>query len=246
MGMLARGMTLAALVAMLPLAPGVFAAAGKGAEKADERKEAFSYEGPPYRAVQRTRFAGTETVQRIFVMPGRRRVELQHPGAGAGAAPAPAGAGMMPGVVIEREDLGVQWTLFPQMRTFMEQAHHRPRIRKVLEGEEKVKGRTLRRYRYEMETGEGKVTGTLWEDERGIPHRMVQLTPLPGGRTLKTEIVWEQIRVGKLDESLFELPAGYRPFPAGIPILPGQMAPPGQAAPPMQAPLPGMQVPSPH
>ena len=221
MATFARGLTLASLLALLAGPP-----AALGASKAS-KEERFSYEGPPYTAVQRTRAAGSETVQRVFVMPGRRRLEMQTPPAGAGGTP-PAGAvSLMPGVVIEREDLGVQWVLFPQMQAFMEQPHHRPRIRKTLEGVETVGGRRLRRYRYEMETGEGKVTGTLWEDERGIPHRMVQVTPMPGGGTLKTEVVWERIKVGKLDEKLFELPPGYRPFPAGMPMGPGPMAPPG-------------------
>ena len=222
MGILGRSIALASLAAPL-----LAASPASGAAATEQGGEEFSYQGPPYTAVQRTRSAGMETVQRVFVMPGRRRLEMQTPPTGTGGAP-PAGAmSMMPGVVIEREDLGVQWVLFPQMQAFMEQPHHRPRIRKTLEGEERVGGRRLRRYRYEMETGEGKVTGRLWEDERGIPHRMVQVTPMPGGTTLKTEIVWERIEVGKLDEKLFELPAGYRPFPAGMPMLPGQMAPPG-------------------
>ncbi len=184
---------------------------GEGAS--GERR--FRYEGPPYRALRHVRWrdTGAEMLERVFAMPGRMRVE---PAEGDGEGT----------IVLRREDLGVTWELNPALKTYTSEPLPPACIERALEGEEKIEGRTLRRYRIRITAADGVTLATLWTDERGLPVRMIERRQ-PGGGTV--EYTWRKVEATALDERLFELPEGYRPigptFPMMAPFLPAR--PPG-------------------
>ena len=159
----------------------------------------YSYQGPPYRARQRM----GRQVATVYAMPGRTRMEMDPPRGATG------GPGRM--ILITREDLGVRWTLFPATRSYTEQPHLPSRMTLVPEGEETKGGQRLHRYRFTLQSASGPVQGTLWKDARGVTVRVVQRLKIPGAGEMKQEIVLEDVRVGPLDEALFELPPDYRP-----------------------------------
>ena len=178
---------------------------GSGGQEAQGAVAAGSlyYRGPAFEASVHIRMDVPEYSQpieqhgKLFMRPGALRMELSTPGQPSS-------------VSIYREDKRLQWTIYPHSRTYMEQTLPAPAL--SFEQKERSNGRELSRYRYVQ----GKFTGNEWRDERGIPLRRVLDIPC-GKSRCKMEMEVSDVRLrGKLDDSLFELPAGHAPMASPV------------------------------
>ncbi len=176
-------------------------ASGKTSDKV------YTYQGPPYQAVRVAKHVPKQFAElrrsRVYVMPGRSRSESRRPRGSV------RGIGKMVNIV--REDLGLAWDIFEETGTYVERPYKPSKLVVTFEQEETVDGKRLRRYRFEAQDGGIKVEGKVWKDEHGIPIHQVQRIDIPGAGVQEEEHVLENVRIGPLDESLFELPPGYTP-----------------------------------
>ena len=150
----------------------------------------------------------TEQVGKIYVATDKIRTEMRHPG----------GQGTM--ILIMRQDKKVAWTLFPEKKTYFENAIDEKEMEKHLTGlrqgvktkeedlgTETVNGYKCKKRRIEtnMEMMGHKITShtTVWtSDELGFPLR----TEADNG--VITEM--RNVDVGSQPSSLFEVPSGWK------------------------------------
>ena len=78
----------------------------------------------------------------------------------------------------------------------------------VLLGEEMVGGMQTSKYSYEGTTNGMQMKGTVWMTKYNIPVRNVA-TVVASGQTISVASHLENLKIEKLDPSLFEVPAGY-------------------------------------
>ena len=175
------------------------------------------------------RYSALETIStprgemeaRVFVMPGMKRMEMQ-------------GA-----IQILRLDKGVMWILMPQQRMYMERpiaaapggsADLKYLERKKL-GKETVNGIPAMKYRTVARDLEGnRFEGFSWLTDDGILIKN-DMRVIDGGGAMRVQTELSDLKAGKQNPSLFEVPKGYKKFamPAGMSGgLPGGMKIPGR------------------
>ncbi len=176
-------------------------------DNANPSDKNYTYQGPPYQAIRIAKHIPKQFDElrrsRVYAMPGRTRTETRRPRGSV------RGIGKL--VTIVREDLGLVWDLFEETRTYMEKPYSPGKLVYTFEAEERINGKSLRRYRFRSQSGDINIEGKVWKDEHGIPVRQVQRTLIPGAGIRDEEFVLENVRIGPLDASLFELPRDYQP-----------------------------------
>jgi hypothetical protein len=95
-------------------------------------------------------------------------------------------------------------------------------------GQETVNGIATTKYTIEEDLPGGRIAGSLWLSRDGIPMRCDGKFEPKNGR--RSTIYWElrDVKLGKQDEALFELPQGYAKLPpeAAAPLLGMHLAAP--------------------
>lgn len=118
---------------------------------------------------------------------------------------------------ITRMDRNVAWVLMPQQGMYMEQAVEPERlagtaekmpgeIERVFLGDERVDGRPAKKYRIVYKSAMGRASVVQWVDNAsGIP---VKTESEDGSWTME----YKNLKLGVPDDSLFEIPSGYKKF----------------------------------
>jgi outer membrane lipoprotein-sorting protein len=149
---------------------------------------------------------GTFT-QKVFSAAGKERMEMD--------------MGGMQSVMIMRPDKKVAWMLMPAQRMYMEldlsqakqQAASGPpddvTIEKV--GEETVDGHSATKYKMLMR--DKSAGGFMWFTDDGIPLKMDMLSK-DGKQKSRMTMTLRNLKIGKQDAALFEVPGGYSKMPS--------------------------------
>jgi hypothetical protein len=157
---------------------------------------------------------------KVFVAPGMKRMEMHD------------------SIQIIRFDKGVMWVLMPKQRMFMENpipasggsSDNLKYLEKKKLGKETVNGIAATKYKTVAQDPQGnRLEGFSWLTDDGILVKNdMQLKS--EGRTMQVKTEISDLKVGKQDPSLFEVPGGFNKFamPAGMPAgmpggLPGGM-----------------------
>lgn len=128
--------------------------------------------------------------------------------------------GGMQTVTIMRRDRNVMWTLMPAQRMYREASlKSLPAEGTVPEdveisavGEERVEGVNATKYKMLLKDRSGG--GFVWLTPDNIPVKMDMLTRGRDGSKNRMTMVLKNIRTGRQDPALFEVPAGYSKMPA--------------------------------
>jgi len=130
--------------------------------------------------------------------------------------------------MIIRQDKQVMWTLMPDANAYMEMSldHSRDKsdfsqyhIDQTTVGEEEINGIKATKSKVIMTKNDGsKLGGFWWTTKEGIPLKMDMISV--EGKT-KERIVMEltNLKIGKQDPKLFEVPADYMNMSMGMPNL---------------------------
>lgn len=181
--------TFAALCALLTLRAGETLAASRP--------------GPEFSAVIEAETAGPVTKSRIYFAKDRQRLEFTDPGTGVDA------------VMIIRLDRKVAWTLIPSMKAYMEAPVERQEVNPLMRendvvvreriGQETVDGHQAVKEMVTLINGDGSKSRLYyWEaSDIGFP---IRVAAVDGSWTY----TYREVRQGKQDPSLFEVPEGYR------------------------------------
>jgi hypothetical protein len=169
-----------------------------------------------YSAMERMSTERGDVDARVFVAPDMKRMEMHD------------------SIQIIRFDKGVMWVLMPKQRMYMENpipagsggSSNLKYLEKEKLGKETVNGISATKYRTVAEDPQGnRLEGMSWLTDDGI--LVKNDMQLKGeGRTMQVKIEISDLKVGKQDPSLFEVPKGFNKFamPAGMPGgLPGGM-----------------------
>jgi hypothetical protein len=151
-------------------------------------------------------FNGQSFVGRMWNMPGEQRHEQPLP--------------MAKPVFILHADSAVGDIVLPNLRTTVEFAL--PRVLGALGkpgllgspvGSESVNGIATTKYAVDKAIPEGHLSGAIWLSRDGIPMRCDGRFAARGGRV--STVHWElrQVRIGRQDPALFEIPPGYTKLP---------------------------------
>ena len=135
-------------------------------------------------------------------------------------------------VIIQREDLGVFWTILPGNMYSESPLDQQGGIQGpadveltelVEEGEEVVGGMSTTRYRFAHEAADGSSNrGQVWLSADNIMVKSV-VKGEGSGQTFDITMENRDIVIGNQPDELFELPAGAQPLPA----VPGSVSLPG-------------------
>ena len=151
-------------------------------------------------------FDGQSYVGRMWSMPGEQRHEQEL----ASATP----------IFILRADSSVGDVLLPQLHTAVE--FDLPKVLAVLgqpdllgkpTGHETVNGVATTRYEVDKEIPEGHLAGALWLSGDGIPMRCDGSYTSRKGKVSRVHWELRDVKTGRQDASLFEVPAGYSKLP---------------------------------
>jgi hypothetical protein len=164
---------------------------------------------------------GRSYVGRMWQMPGQQRHEQQLP------AISP--------VLILRAGSAHGEVVLPQLHTVVEFALPKefalfanPDLLRRPVGQETVNGIATTKYTIEEDLPGGHIAGSLWLSRDGIPMRCDGKFEPDKGR--QSTIYWElrDVKLGKQDEALFEVPKGYEKLPpdAVAPLLGMHLATP--------------------
>ncbi|MEE4111177.1 MAG: DUF4412 domain-containing protein [Desulfobacteraceae bacterium] len=130
-------------------------------------------------------------------------------------------------VIINDRDNDQMWTLMPDQKMVMANAHPGARkdpARMIQDGElkitemgtEKVNGKTTTKYKIEStDKSEAVFSGFAWLNKQNIPVRF-QGTASEGGIRQDIEIEYTNIVVARQDPQLFVVPADYRQMDTGL------------------------------
>jgi len=149
-------------------------------------------------------------------------------------------------VLITRRDKGVTWILMAEQAMYMERPIRHGgdddpdpfadwdngNLKMTKLGTEKVNGVKATKYRVELDNDHGgRDHGLLWLTKDNIPVRL-EATDTSEGAPSHVTMDYKNLKVGKQDPQLFEIPAGYHPMAmpsfGGIPPSRGTAPPPGQ------------------
>jgi hypothetical protein len=152
--------------------------------------------------------SGEGMTGKIHAAPGKERNEF-----GQGA------------VSIMRMDKKVMWTLMPEQKKYMEHkfgeatAKRDPGniqdcdVKQTAAGEETIEGFKTRKSTIEVSCpGKEKFGGTMWITKENIVMRMETEVKTSGAKKEKFRTELKNLKVGKQDPALFEIPAGYEKF----------------------------------
>ncbi|MBI3580888.1 MAG: DUF4412 domain-containing protein [Nitrospinae bacterium] len=123
---------------------------------------------------------------------------------------------MMGSVSITRRDKKVTWLLTPQAKSYMEVAidenrlppTERANVSMKEAGSETINGFATTKYRFESNEKGHSAEGFVWVTKDGAPIRM-EVSAEEKGKKVKMVSELKNLKVGKQDDSLFEIPAGY-------------------------------------
>lgn len=131
-------------------------------------------------------------------------------------------------IMIKRRDKGVSWHLMPKGKMYMESHGGREKqdpesmmregnLKLTKLGPERVNGMATTKYRFEVVDQDGsRFVGHHWVTKENVPVRMEGTSK---GRRFRID--YTNIRIGKQDPRLFEIPAGYKRI--AIPEMPGRV-----------------------
>lgn len=180
---------------LLMAAPLVLAAAANG----QQPPPPLSAE---YAAEYRIESQGMVSAGRVYAAPGKERREMNGPSG--------------PLVVILRHDLRLVWTLMPPSRAYAETPAPpppAPPAPATAIGEAVIEGIPTTKYRLGPAAAAGgpdaSAQGHVWLTADGIPIRIEQ-SGSQGGRPIGVMVTLKNLRIGRQDPALFEVPAGYR------------------------------------
>jgi hypothetical protein len=164
---------------------------------------------------------GHSYVGRMWHMPGEQRHEQQLPA--------------IKPVFILRAGSATGDVILPQLHTVVEFVlpkelsllSTQDLLRKPL-GPETVNGIATTKYAVEEDTPAGRATGSLWLSPDGIPMKCDSRFAAKNGKV--STIYWElrNVKLGRQDAALFEVPSGYAKLPpeAAAPLLGMRLARP--------------------
>jgi len=169
-----------------------------------------------YSAVEHISTERGDVEAKVFVAPGMKRMEMHD------------------ATQILRFDKGVLWVLMPKQRMYMERpiasapggSGNLKYLEKKNLGKETVNGIPATKYRTVAEDPKGsRLEGLSWLTDDGILVKN-DMKVRNGGRSAQVRTEIKDLKVGKQDLSLFEVPQGFRKFamPSGMPAgMPGGM-----------------------
>ncbi len=143
---------------------------------------------------------GVVSAGRVYAAPGKERREMDGPSG--------------PLVIIMRHDRRLVWTVMPLSRAYAETpTPPAPPAPGTAVGEEAIEGIPTTKYRLPPAAAAGgpdaSAQGHVWLTADGIPIRIEQ-TGSQGGRRIGVMVSLRNLRIGRQDPALFEVPAGYR------------------------------------
>ena len=150
---------------------------------------------------------GHSYVGRMWHMPGEQRHEQQFPA-------------IKPVFILRSGDLAAA-AILPQLHTVVEFALPEelsvlddPELLRKPVAQENVNGIATTKYSVDESTSAGHATGSLWLSDDGIPMRCEARFEAAKGKV--STIHWElrDVKIGKQDAALFEVPQGYAKLPA--------------------------------
>lgn len=163
-----------------------------------------------YAAIRHVETGARTLDMREFRAPGRLRLEM----------PTADGGGS---IMIGRLDRGIVWMLMPSIGSYMEIPEEKIAaaagadaalldravvLEREEEGSETVHGHETTRYGIVLRDAAGeRSTGHYWLTREGIPIRLDLVYEGSGGRVL---VELRELDIGPQDDSLFEVPEGYR------------------------------------
>lgn len=153
------------------------------------------------------------------------------------------------GVMILRMDKNVSWMLMPRQKMYMEHALNEARpeqgrkdasvdwvtaqdVQMEKVGTERIAGYETTKYKVTVKESDGTTgNGTVWLTEHNIPIKM-QGTSHSNGEEVRMQMELKNLKIGEVDDDLFEIPNGYRKMGMGMPGMgmgrPGGKPPKGQ------------------
>jgi outer membrane lipoprotein-sorting protein len=187
-------------IVVLGLLPAVLAALSSPAFAAG-----FSQPTVEYSAERHISGEGGGMVGKVWSAPGKERMEFER-----GEA-----------ATIIRMDKKLMWTLLPAQKQYMEHRFSEQAPEKRQKGDyrdcdvkqseigrETIEGFATRKMTMEMSCpGDEKHTGTIWLTKENIPIRME--ASRAGSKKDAVRIELKNLKIGKQDPKLFEIPAGY-------------------------------------
>ncbi|MGH7166351.1 MAG: DUF4412 domain-containing protein [Nitrospiraceae bacterium] len=181
----------------------------------------------------------------IFYTPTKERTEAPGQGTTTEAGPAP--------IQILRRDSKVMWQLMPSEKMYMEMKLDRadPKdmsrwdFEETVVGHEELNGMKVTKYKTIATSSDGKKYGGFsWRTKEGVPIK-VDLLYKEGTETHRMTTELRNVKIGKQDPKLFEIPPGYTKMDLGG-MMGGMMGRetmgqrgvnrPGRGAPPEEAP----------
>lgn len=177
---------------------------------------ALALEGPKVEYSADTRMETVDGIMEgvVFHAPGKERRETQ--------------AGGDPMIIIIRQDKKVIWTLMPEANAYMEMALGQSKdksdfsdyeIEKTQVGKEEIDGVMTTKSKVMMTKKDGsKLGGFWWTTKEEIPLKM-DLISVEGNTKERVKIELTNLKIGKQDPKLFEIPADYMNMSMGMPNL---------------------------
>lgn len=128
-------------------------------------------------------------------------------------------------IMILRQDKKVMWMIMPEQNMYMESPlgggdRSRPadlssaKVESTEAGSETVNGIATKKYKVIVTTEQGKMGGFFWKTPDGILVKSDLIAMEKGSKIrMKTELT--NLKVGRQDPALFEIPAGYKTMDMG-------------------------------
>jgi len=158
-----------------------------------------------YSADQKTSTKQGEMKSKVYFSAGKQRMEI--PGTS---------------ITITRRDKKVVWTIMPRQKMYMEHAIGQGQgmgadvpvdsvVESTNEGSETINGVSTTRYRlvFKNKVGEKTGSGFTWLDKNNIAVKSDYSMKNEKGENVSIRFELSNIKIGKLDPSLFEIPDGY-------------------------------------
>lgn len=156
---------------------------------------------------------GMKMSGKVYAAPGMERREFT--------------SGGQQNIVIVRHDKGVVWNVMPSEGMYMENplesgsgtpdANFTIREKEAV-GEEVINGLKTTKYKVIIDQNDSVFGGFMWVTSDGITVKMDAIAKDQGEKTrIRQEL--SNVRVGKQDPALFEVPAGYQKMDMGMPDM---------------------------